>query len=60
VFPAVGLGFLGSAVPSGRPLITSLMNHLFYGAGLFVGTSLALKFLQSTRVTNSVAAGQKH
>lgn len=43
VYPALGFGPLGLRAPAGlRPITTSLMNHLFYGFGLW----WAVKVLQ--------------
>lgn len=43
IFPAIGAGFFGLVVPGGRLLITSLINHSFFGLGLYLGSALALR-----------------
>ena len=41
VFPSVGLGVFGRRSPEGvRAPLSSLANHLFYGAGIAVGIAL--------------------
>jgi hypothetical protein len=41
VFPSMGLGIFGRRSPEGlRAPLSSLANHLFYGAGLAVGIAL--------------------
>ncbi|MGD8396292.1 MAG: DUF2938 family protein [Candidatus Eiseniibacteriota bacterium] len=41
VYPSMGLGMLGRHAPEGiRAPLSSLANHLFYGAGLALGVAL--------------------
>lgn len=54
-FPSMGLGFFASEVRGTRPLLTSVVNHSFFGVGLFVGCRVAMRLVGLAPVAEGLA-----